>query len=77
MPFLISKGDTKDREGEIRELECRIKSCGIVLVRKADKPPIAKNNANAGPTFVKGKTWTSLDSKEALREQIKVGHEIR
>lgn len=73
MPFLISKGDTKDCKGEIRELEWRIERCGVVLQKKADKTPIANNRtANANPTLVKGKTWTSLSSKRALQEQVKV-----
>ncbi|XP_004292799.1 PREDICTED: uncharacterized protein LOC101309126 [Fragaria vesca subsp. vesca] len=73
MPFLISKGDTKDREGEIRDLKCRIERCGVVLLKKADKTPIADDtNANASPTLVRGKTRTSLVSKKALQEQIKL-----
>lgn len=78
MPFLISKGDTKDREGEIRDLKCRIERCGVVLLKKADKTPIADDtNANASPTLMRGKTRTSLVSKKALQEQIKVTHELR
>lgn len=73
MPFLISTGDTKDREGEIRELEWRIERCGVVLQKKADKTPISNNRtANANPTIVKGKAWTSFSSKKALQEQVKV-----
>ncbi|KAK9946251.1 hypothetical protein M0R45_011725 [Rubus argutus] len=73
MPFLISKGDTKDREGEIRELEWRIERCGVVLQKKADKTPISNNRtANANPTIVKGKAWTTFSSKKALQEQVKL-----
>ena len=81
MPFLVSKGDTKIREGEIRELQWRIERCGVVLQKKSDKISISNNRtANASPTPVspvKGSNWTSFASKEDLQEQIKVAHLIR
>nr|XP_011458913.1 PREDICTED: uncharacterized protein LOC105349843 [Fragaria vesca subsp. vesca] len=76
--FTISRGGTKDRGGEIRDLECSIEKCGVVLLEKADKTPTANDKTgNASPTLVMGKTWTSLVSKNALEEQIKLaGEEI-
>ncbi|KAL6208038.1 hypothetical protein ACLB2K_018990 [Fragaria x ananassa] len=76
MPFLISKGDIKDREGDIRELEWRIETCGVglpLLQKKADKTLLAFNrSADTNPIPVKGKTWTCLVTKKKLQDQIKL-----
>ncbi|XP_050367136.1 uncharacterized protein LOC126785477 isoform X2 [Argentina anserina] len=53
MPFLISKENITDRGGEIRDLECRIERCEVVLLKKADKEETANNiTTNASSTLV-------------------------